>query len=368
MPLSIRKLEKFFLNNNFTIKKIFTISGMCVYIELSSLLTLDLFIVYIPSKYDIEVVEGENIYKIDSIDLNDNNNITDNYGGEKDNFDLSVIYNDIDLENNKTDNLYETSLVNSLEDKYNNPINLKNDSIDDMNNLRELTRQIKRLKLSIQNTKHKICIIYNTFICCLKRDDSIECYSIKKYNKNNKRRLYIVTDLELLHKCIESIHDDLPIIYNSLNRILDKNQHIHDDKLNYMLEEYIKIKPFTQRILKLKEEYNLHYTNFQTLFFKSIQGEQNIINNIKKIELQYNNSTLKGLHNDIQKSHILSKLEKDLEDIKILKEKIITNLLKIKEKRDNIFLLVDRIMFDNVIMIDRVKKNFNLLEKFLVTF
>lgn len=361
MSLSIRKLEKFLDKNNFIIKNIFTVGGMCAYIEVSSLLTLDLFLIYIPSRYDIEVADGDKIYKIESIDLSDCDNVVDNYGGEKDNYDLSEIYKEIELESRSNE------FIETLEDKYNNPVNLKNNSIKDMNELRELSRQIKRLKLCIHNVKHKICILHNNFLCCLKRDDSIECYSIKKYTKKNKRRLYIVTDLELLHQTIDSIHDDLPIIYSSIHKVLDRNQHIHDEKLQKMLEEYIKISSFTCTILNLKEQYNIHYINFQKLFHQSIKNENNIINKIKEIEEQYNNTTVKGLHIDIKKSHHIGKLEKDLEEIKTLKTNIILHLLKVREKRDNISLLVDRIMFDNVVMLDKIKKNFNILETFLTT-
>ena len=73
MTLSIAKLEKLFASSGFFPIKYYTIGGVCVYIELKSKSFPDNFMIYVPSKYEIEITVGKNVYKIQEIDINDEN-------------------------------------------------------------------------------------------------------------------------------------------------------------------------------------------------------------------------------------------------------------------------------------------------------
>ena len=83
-----------------------------------------------------------------------------------------------------------------------------------------------------------------------------------------------------------------------------------------------------------------------------------------QLKQKYKNPSLnKGLHNDIDRSHQTSKLEKEISDIQKIKEEIVKALFELKSKKEDTMLMVDKIMFDNNVMIECVIRNFSELEK-----
>ena len=92
-------------------------------------------------------------------------------------------------------------------------------------------------------------------------------------------------------------------------------------------------------------------------------SEKKVLENIFQTNEKYNNEHIKGIHNDIEKSHILTKHNKDLKEIQKTKEDIVKTIFKLKTKREDIMLNVDKIMFDNNVMTECVLRNFNDLKK-----
>ena len=89
-------------------------------------------------------------------------------------------------------------------------------------------------------------------------------------------------------------------------------------------------------------------------------SEKSTLEKIYDIKEKYNQS-LNVLHDDIEKSHIINKYNKDLSDIQKLKEEIIKTLFKLKNKKDDTMLNIDKIFFDNNVMVECVIKNFSQL-------
>ena len=71
--------------------------------------------------------------------------------------------------------------------------------------------------------------------------------------------------------------------------------------------------------------------------------------------------SLKGLHIDIQRTQEIGLEEKKLEDINYTKEVIIKDMLLWKTKKQNITLMIDKIFFDNSIMLNKIILNFSKL-------
>ena len=83
-----------------------------------------------------------------------------------------------------------------------------------------------------------------------------------------------------------------------------------------------------------------------------------------QIEDKYSGeASLKSMHSDIEKTHQISKYENELSRINGVKQELIRNILIVKTKHENLSLRVDNIMFDNIIMIDAILKNFVKLSK-----
>ena len=87
-------------------------------------------------------------------------------------------------------------------------------------------------------------------------------------------------------------------------------------------------------------------------------NEKSIIEKLEKVRTQYSDYGIKGLHDDIEKSHLTAHYESELEKINNVKQEIIRNVVKLKTQQENITLKMDKILFDNSIMINEISKNF----------
>lgn len=357
MTLSINKLKSIIERKNLLIKKIFFMKGLCIYIEIFCLLTSDSFLLYIPSKYKIKVSDEIENYELDYIDVSEDGNIASDYGSKLEDYDIEKQYDsiDIDINSNSIDNM-ETF----LEEKYNYPLSLKDMKISDLNEIREIFRQLRRLKLCVQNVKYKICIMYKNYICCIKRDDSFEGFFILGLNGPPSRKLIITLDLESLYKNLETVTQDVKLIREGIYRILNKNQLKNVSTLTNILEQKNNLQIFSVNIQNKKQKFEKYLLHLERLLSNLIDTENFHNSEILQINSKYDNDM--NFNNDIQKSHEIGKHKKIISDINVIKQELMNTIIIIKSKLEDLSLKVDKICFDNTIMIDAINKNFKLLE------
>lgn len=360
MPLSIQKLEKLLALKGFVPSKYYVIHSVCVYIEVMSITEAYVFLLYIPSKYKFTVQKESNVYKIKYTDIDsEEHNTADAYAGHPDEHIIENSYREIDT--GLSPSITGGNIARHLEENYKRVINLKDLSNKDTNELRDINRQLNRLRFCVQNVKYKIAIIYKNYLCTLKRDDSIECYTIKKYPGKDNKQIYVTVDLELFYEKMDSLMLNIKTIGKELYHILDKNYFTHTRNLQKLLEEKNDIMGFSDKAYKNKLKYQSYLRESNEMFDEINKSEKKIIEKIYEINEQYNNPGLKGLHNDIEKSHYISKLNNDLSSIQKIKEDVMKTIFDLKSKRDDTMLTVDKIMFDNSVMLDAIFRNFVIL-------
>ena len=359
MPLSINKLEKLLSTKGFIPNKYFIIDKCVVYIEVISIETADTFLLYIPSKYNFQAIESKNVYNISYIDINNyDDNTADNYAGALDEYELENKYNDIDMGISPT--LRGNNIEKNLEENYKRDINLKDISESQNQQIKNIYRQLKRLRFCVQNVKYKISIIYKNFICSIKRDDSIEIYAIKKFKGQNCHKIYITIDLELLYEKIDSVIINIKTIQKGLYHILDKNNFKNTGTLQQLLENKLNIINFSTLLHTKIKTYETYIKDTEDMLDAVNESEKSTL---MKINEYTKNNINGGLSEDIQKTHTLSLYNSELKDIKKIKEDIIKTILELKTKRGDIMLKVDKIMFDNNVMVECVIRNFSDLSK-----
>lgn len=361
MPLSLFKLEKLFAMKGFASTKFFVMDNTCVYIEVMSIINTDIFLMYIPSKYKFLIEKGTTtpVYKIKYLDLDENNNIIDNYAGEVDENTVENIYQEIDV--NISPSIKGHDIGSHLEENYKRYIKLKDVSKDDSKEISDVIRQLKRLKFCVQNVKYKISILYKNYLCSIKKDDSIQCYIIKKYNSKKNKKLFITVDLELFYEKMESLILNMSIIKTGIYHILDKNYVIHNKIYERLIKEKNDILSFSNSIHLKKIELEKYLKETQEMLKNINFSEKSKLEKIYEINELYKNPALKGLHNDIEKTHQLAKYNKELLDIQKTKGDVIKIIFELKIKKEDIMLNVDKIMFDNNVMVECVLRNFSEL-------
>jgi hypothetical protein len=365
MTLSLNKLEKLLSKRGLIPKKYFTIDGLIVYIEVLSIANADSFMLYIPSKYDIEIGEGNDVFKIRYIDITEDGNIPSDYAGEPDNFDLDKDYDgdDIDL----SPDAQHKNMEGYLEEKYNHPVSLKDDKNikkDIGVQLREVFRQLRRLKFCTKSLKYKLAIIFNDYLCCIRRDDTYECLFVNNSGGSDERKLMVTIDLETLYEKIDSVSIDIKTVREGIYRVLDKNQGKHIRNIQKMLEKKNNLVVFSELLLTKKEQYSKYLTNLEQMLADLTNTEKKNVEKLMQIEDKYSGeASLKSMHSDIEKTHQIAKYENELSRINGVKQELIRNILIVKTKHENLSLRADNIMFDNIIMIDAILKNFIKLSK-----
>ena len=365
--LSFKKLEKLIMNKGFYINEIFIIDGYITYLDISSLKNIENFILYIPTNYDITIDEHtKNVYKIKNIEIDEHGEFAKNCIEDPDDNDIENNYNKIDLDFKPE---YETqnSLEDHLKDNYIRPINLKNHKKDDINQCKYIFNQLSRLKFCVQNLKYKLTILYKNYLCCIKRDDTLSCFMIKgDYKVAENKKLFVTLDLEILFKDNEKkILNDIKTIRESIYKILNNNQTKHNKILIDMILEINKVNLYSENVLTKNKKYSEYINKLQILFENNEKVEEDIIKKIESIKEEYSDPSKNTLHYDIEKSHLISKKEKELDDINNNRNKIIKNITDIKLNKENIILEVDKILFDNIIMINSIINNIQKLSKII---
>lgn len=361
MPLSYSKLERLLSSRGFVTKKIYTINGKCVYLEILCISNADSFLLYIPSKYDLVPQNNTDIFEIIYLDIEEDGTIPNDYAGEPDNFDLGKAYDQVDIQENNDEN---ENLEDKLKENYNHPISLKNMSKEDNTELRDVMRQLKRLKFCTQGIKYKVSIAFKNFLCSIKRDDILECYLIRNIPYFSDRKLMVTIDLESFYSKIDSLSIDIITVKEGIYDVLNKNQINHTKNLQHMLQQRNDIMKHSDVIYKRKDKYSKYLKSLQEMLKQLGESERKIIEKIYIIQEKYDKSnTTKSLHTDATNSHQIGKLESELDKLNNVKQEIITNISEIKGKLESLSLMTDCIFFDNRIMLDAILKNFKLLDK-----
>lgn len=360
MSLSLEKLEKMISKNGFAPIRYLVYHKLVMYIELISIETADEFLLYIPSKYEFKInTDNKNVYKLKSLRIDMDNNILDKYTGNIKNDNIENIYREINDVVSPTHN--NDNIEPYLENKYKKDINVSDISETDMKIIKENYRQLNRLKFCVQNMNYKISILFKNYICTLKRNDDIVCFYIRNYKGYNKTKIFITADLELFYNKNEHIIEHLSIIRKGIYDIIDKNQFRHTNTFNSLLNNKKIITILSTRLQNKKKEYEDHIKDCKFMLKHTNKGIQNILININNAKEKYNNS--KGLNKDIEYSYEISKYEEKLKDVEGIKEEILKTILELQGKREHIMLKVDKIMFDNNVMVECVIRNFAELKE-----
>ena len=348
MSLSLSKLQALITSKGFVPVKYFALDDVCFYIELFTLNTADVFLMYIPSKYDFPMKpDGVNIFDISKIESKE---------GYANSEEAEEEYGDIGihLPPDKSDDI-----EHHLENNYNKQISLKDISKDDGSTISSIYRQMRRLRNCVQNIKYKLGVFYKNYICAIRRDDTIDCFVIKKYPRVDNKRLVVIADLETFYEKSESLLTDVQTVRESIYKVLEKNQGMHIKimaKLAQSQKELVSIPAVAEA---KKQKYDLLLNNYRELLENMLQAEEKLELEIE--ELEANTDT--NLQNDIVKAHHKARLLKEIDKIHKLKNDISKGLISLRDKRENSILITDDILFDNGVMFDRMIKNFAKLKE-----
>jgi len=337
MPLSIEKLQDILGSKGYISIRFYIMDGLCYYIELLHTLTMECCLMYIPSKYKFPMEKGGNVFKIKYTEGLENEDVPVDNSAE----------GDIVLSPDKN-----TTIADYIEGYYDQPIKIKNMSVTDSVAIRTLTKQLIRIKRSVQHLKYKVAIFYKNYICAIKRDNEIEVFTIKHFANSEEKRMLIVFDLELFYNSYERIHADINSVKKGIYNLLEKNQTLYSkilDKLNESKNETLVIT--TNARTKLRG-YDEQIKKIESVLPIALEEERKLLEKIDETtrDVSFDSLSYKAT------------LEGQLYQIKKNKDDIINNLSILRAKKENLLMNVDRVFFENSVMFDKILKNFASLK------
>jgi hypothetical protein len=363
MTLSIIKLEKLLASKGFVPKTYYTLDGYCIYIEVFSVKNADSFMLYISSRYELIVKDKANIYDMQYMEVMNEDGVVANYAAEPDKVEVEDFYNDlkVDLGVEKTDDMEK-----KLKEDYDRELTMKDLSKEDRDNIKDIFKQLSRFMYCVKNMKYKLSIFYKNYLCSITKDDELDCFIIKHLDAKKTRKLYIYLDLKTLYtKIDDDISADMKTIKDGVYRLLNQNQMKHSKVLNEMLEQRVAILQYSDLIQTKKNSYTESIIKFEELLCNLNENEKELNEKIYSVRKKTSDYGMKGLHDDIERSHIVSQYEDDLHKIFKIKKEIMDVLLPTREKYDNVTLVMDKILFNNSVMIHEISKNFEKLTEII---
>lgn len=360
MPMSMSKIEEVLASKGFVIRKYFTLDEFCIYLEVFSVKDASRFMLYVTGRYELKIPPGlrENVYpmkymEVDNIDSAE-------YTEEPEKADMEEFYNHFNINlGGKVDN--GTDLERKLREDYNYEVTLKDLKRDDLKNLKDIFRQLKRFMMCVKNIKYKISIIYRNYLCSITKDDELDAFLLMNFPKVDEHSLYIYIDIKTMFEKMGSFPTDIVSVKEGIHRLLDNNQMKHTNVLNDLITQKVTILSLSQSIATKKTEILKTLTELQKVLLQLNQSENETYTKLTDTHAKYSDFNLQGLHNDIERTHLVSKLENDLKKITGLKKDVLDKIFTMKTKYENMSLKLDKILFDNSIMIHEISKNFEKL-------
>lgn len=354
MSLSLEKLHRILLEKGFAPHNHFHYHGSCRYIEIVSSEYAEHFLLTIPSQYDISCDTG---FKLKNIPIDNTGRIPEKYAKIPDNIEISKLYDEIDLvRNNSLENVddIESRLLEGY--RKNIPLHTSVDGIT--NALKDNFNQLKRLGNCVSNLQYRVAIFDKIWLVLLNRRDEVECYYIKDYTPETNKRFIITIDLESFLQNFSTVTSDIEQINDGISRILDKNISTHAGQLFAITQNIPALPEIIQLVQAKRGRYIGLLANLSTLLETTRNREKDLKSQIESLALSKNEG---NIYCDMDKARVKATIERDLSKILSTRQEILGNILKIKEKERNLVLLTDKILFDNVVMLNTINQNLETL-------
>ena len=347
--MKLSKLEKLLADKNIVISKKFIIDDQLAFLQLTNTETTDNFFVYVQSKYVIKIPnDSKNTYSLDYLSIGDNY-IESNHNSN---------YEEIEL--NYKEHL---NITKELEDNYDHEIELKTIEDKDLIELNQIKSQLSRIKLCVKTLKYKIIIIYKNYICSIRRDNDLEFFKIlsssDQFSSENKLILPVV-DIENLILNLETIKIDIKSVYDGIINNLSINRKKLTNNLKFLFTLGDGLDGHISTVNLKIHKYNTEYNKFLDLYKKLNTKDKYIYNEIKKIK----NRPYKSIDDSMKNKAYLENKISEYESVKVLKNDIMSNMQDSKHNIQNLIINSDRILFDNIVILDRFVKNIRELENF----
>jgi len=358
--LSIEKLQRFAQANGYHIHKIFTRNSKCFLVEMMSVKSVDFILLHIPAKYEFQRFNYHSYpLRMVSLDETHSSDDIDNYAHISEDILESAYSTQTDSHiPDKT----ELPISQHLDQTYKTNIILKDIEGKDAILIKDIHRQIRRLKYCMRGMAHKLAIMNAPYLGILDDQNKISIYHSDLLKRDGVLKLYVVVDFKMFYDRIDVLDQECTQIFKGIFQVLNNNQDIHSKNIKRIMAKQETIFEQSDFLQTCKEKFSNYITQYTELLGDLYKYEAD-----KTEELtQAQTVEPANIHHDMKQNHKKTKLEKELHLMQSSKKELIKALVEVKSKREDLALTIDTILFDNIVMLDKIFKNFAQLDKLQV--
>lgn len=345
--LSLSKLVGLVTQRGFAPTKYIKYKGLCIFIEIVSLASGSVGYIYIPSRFDFPIGEGEDVLEVDLVDPNAD---PDEYTNDPEL--AKKIFAGIDI-TSVNDNQNQSQ---QLKERYRKQIHLRTGASGCPETLKDIIRQQDRLHYCMEDLPYHLVVAQDAYICFM-RGGEADCYIIKNHRGTLPRVLRVTAELPVFHKRASTLDGEMSQIYAQIGGILDSNLSKHARYMDTLSKKKDNMHDFSNLIQGKKNRLHALMRKYELLLVELDQREKSL-----QRSLEMNGSTQDGrLAGDLTYARNKATLERQIAECLTVKKDVISNLLSLKGDLDQISLSADKVMFDNSVMMSKVFENFDKL-------
>jgi hypothetical protein len=355
--LSFEKLTSLLSEHGFIPIRMFEKEDRLYMIQCISSKNARMFMLVIPKEYKIKVERDNEVVELKPLSFQDTKekNLSKKYADEIDLFDFEANYPEITLPE-RTQEEQEDHIEEKLMESYKRPIFIRDLGPDDVSVIKDMFRQVRRLRLSIQTTPYRLVIYYKRYICVLNKDDTIEGFISKTIEEPTRKVITTVT-LDYFITNLEQIEDNIIRIEEGITKTIDKTIASTVDKYNnFLVLSKNNLKNIT--LVRLKKEQITKVITGLIQKLDSIKEQENML----KTKLKMMGKKDTSFYGDMNSVQGRQNIVKKLEELYIDKTDILEQLIKNRELSSHITLMTDKILFDNIVMLNSIINNLKLLD------
>lgn len=351
MALSLDKLHQLLSEKRYVPLTHFTYHGLCRYIEVVSTDNAEQFLLTISSRYEMTCSHG---HSLKAIPVDSSGLIPEKYARLPSNFEISNLYEEIGISHGGDGS---KDIENRLMEGYKKTIQIDNSTDGNRDAMKENFNQLKRIQQCMNNLEYRAAIFHKVWLSVLNYDNDIECYIVKDYHPDSMKKFLVTVDLERFIQNSGTIPTDIEQINQGITKIMDRNTATHTTQFYTILRGSPVLSEILEKINAKRRKYSEMVGSFRSLLEFSKVKERELIARLGTI-----NPVKEGsIYSDMDKARQRSALERDIQGVIKSRDEIMQNILRIKQRERSLVLNVDRILFDNIVMLSTVNRNLNVL-------
>lgn len=358
-----QKIYTFIENHGYEIQRIIT-TPSCIYIELLTKNKIDPLLLRVssaqihpPYPYPILAFDYSSEGKEDRFrDTDTFRDEIDDYVFTTDAF-IEKTYSDTQRNIQIPVNRHKIPMSQHLTETYKRQVILEDKKGENSLIQKDIARQLGRLRYCIKGMTHKLAILHTSYIGFLDDDDHVQLYQSDEL-RGGEHKMYIVVDFKVFYDRLNLVENDCSQIFHGIYTILKNNQKQHTTNMRKMMDKREHMLQQIELIHQRKKSYESYIQQYTQLL-----DELHTYQFKKTSELQQiQDVKADTLHNDMRRNNHIRKIEKELQEMEKTRTNLVHMITEMKTKYEQILLISDTILFDNIVLLDKIFKNFEKLE------